>query len=816
MFDYKDAQFYTDYFSSLEGFSVLEEFKVSENKDEKNLYVGSIEVLHTIHPLILRVEIPFMFPHAKLVFRTKSLSGYPHLIHTGKVNYGDWFCLNTPFAETPEEQLKLEITRLKEWISHQMREDLPPVIKDSSVKTALAFANAYEWENLDEVKEFSSKAMLTFVGDFHKNLDYFHKNLGYIHCIKTPDNRFYAVENEAICNYKLPYIIVDQTPESSETLSDFVRLMEQYEWDDKICKHLLPELNISNGWQKSSSQPIGSKKDFTEPDALKQLEQLISELQQESSYLPQAEGIRIGKNQSSREVKKMKVLPSQKQVLLDEISSIKESVIKNHGYNSYQGFNIPDETHMTDEELEEQAYLEYMATDIIPYEWHHFAFGIKHNDGIAWYILFTNIASGNFESVSFDLALKGFTIRKISSYPLNRLGTQVITKEMYFGRGAFSQLLNSKKIAIVGLGAIGSMVASSLAHCGASKIGLWDFDIVEPGNICRSSYTLGNIGESKVRALASVIKSINPFIKDLSIHGYWCSDGANYNEFIGASFYANVNYKSQEEAIKELDGYDLILDCTGSNEMLHFLSYAASNREIISMCITNHANNLLCISSKDGNPFEQRKIYLSRIEQDTKNFYVEGEGCYSPTFLANNCDIASLVNLALRDLNLNMDKGQLMHSTIYSYSDRGIVSDRISTYQLDGYDILLNVSTETLYDAEEMNDSPDGAIGYIFGSYSKDGKQVMITHIVDAWNAKELLTDAFKTSKGIIDYIGDYRYSGEEPETYSASSFELMASKAEDDSINTNNPLLAVRNPDGSLSFFLYINNELVKFSQKL
>lgn len=82
--------------------------------------------------------------------------------------------------------------------------------------------------------------------------------------------------------------------------------MEQYEWDDKICKHLLPELNISNGWQKSSSQPIGSKKDFTEPDALKQLEQLISELQQESSYLPQAEGIRIGKNQSSREVKKNK------------------------------------------------------------------------------------------------------------------------------------------------------------------------------------------------------------------------------------------------------------------------------------------------------------------------------------------------------------------------------------------------------------------------------------------------------------------------------------------------------------------------------
>lgn len=247
--------------------------------------------------------------------------------------------------------------------------------------------------------------------------------------------------------------------------------------------------------------------------------------------------------------------------------------------------------------------------------------------------------------------------------------------------------------------------------------------------------------------------------------------------------------------------------------MLHFLSYAASNIDIISMCITNHANDLLCITNKDGNPFEQRKAYLSRIEQDTKNFYIEGEGCYSPTFLANNCDIASLVNLALRDLNLSMDKGTLMHSTIYSYSERGIIADRISTYKLEGYGITLNVSKETLYDAEEMNDSPDGAIGYIFGSYSKDGKQIMITHIVDALNAEELLSDAFETSKGLIDYIGDYRYSGEQPETYSASSFELIASKAEDCSINTNNPLLAVRNPDGSITFFLYINNELVKFS---
>ena len=99
-FIYKSAEFYTQYFDNLPDFKVLEHFHLS--KDEKNTFIGKVEVLNTIHPLELRVEIPISFPHHKLIFRTKSLSGYPHLIHTGRTQYGDWFCLNTPFAETAE------------------------------------------------------------------------------------------------------------------------------------------------------------------------------------------------------------------------------------------------------------------------------------------------------------------------------------------------------------------------------------------------------------------------------------------------------------------------------------------------------------------------------------------------------------------------------------------------------------------------------------------------------------------------------------------------------------------------------------------
>lgn len=814
MVEYKDALFYTEFFKSHKDFQVIEEFKVSEDKDEKNLYIGSVEVLGTIHPLILRVEIPFTFPHNKLVFRTKSLSGYPHLIHTGKIKYGDWFCLNTPFAETAEGQLNQEVARLKEWILHQMREDLPSIIKDENVKQALAFANAYEWENLDEVKEFSSQAMLTFVGNFHNDIEFFKDSLGHLSCIKSPDNRFYAVKDPTLSNYKLPYIIVDEAPKSVETLSDFVLLKEQYGWDDKICEHLLPNFNITNSWEKEEGTESGEN--CEEKDALKQIELLEQELSKEDLYLPAApiksQGTTaelFGENKRST-----KILPSQKSVLLKEIKSIKEFVLKEHKYNPWGDFHVLDYDDMTDEERAERDYWEYVGSKIYPYEWHHFAFGIKCDNGIIWYILFTNHSLGIYEKLSVDLSLRTINIQKLISYPLYRLSVQIISEDMYFGRGSFSNNIKSKRIALVGLGAIGSMVASSLAHTGVSQIGLWDFDIVEPGNICRSAYSLKDIGESKVNAIVSIIRSINPFIEnnELCPNGNWFTHNANSKEFIGTSFYANVNYNSQEEAIKELEGYDLIIDCTGSNEMLHFLSYAAKDKDIISMCITNHANDLLCITNKDGNPFELRKAYLSRIEQDTKNFYIEGSGCYSPTFLANNCDIASLVNLALRDINKNMEDGKLMHSSIYSYSDRGIVSDRLSAYKLEGYDIRLTVSSETLYDAEEMEDSPEGNIGYCLGSYSRDGKQIMITHIVDSLNAKDLLTEAFATSKGLIDYIGDYRYSGETSESFNATSYEIIESKAFDDSINTNNPLLAVRNPDGSITFFLYINNELVKF----
>ncbi|MCM1141056.1 MAG: ThiF family adenylyltransferase [Muribaculum sp.] len=815
MFDYKSPDFYTDYFNNSPDFCVVTPFEKSKEKGEDNLIVGYVEVINTIHPLLLRVEIPTTFPHNKLTFKTKSLYGYPHLIHSGKVENGDWFCLNTPFAETATEQLNQEVHRLKEWISHQMREDLPAKIEDTNVIKALRVANAYEWENPDEVKEFSSKAILTFVGEGFSNSANFQTKKGHFDGIRTPDNRIYAFLNKrGISDYKLPYIIVTEWPKDTSVFEDFIKMKSFFKWDEETCHHLLSGSNYHSG--KSVYSSIGTKYEveYSVEEALQIIESIKKELNNQDSYLDKSQfEKRFDKNKTDS---KRKVKPSHKPLILSELAEIKKQVISDNGISYVQDrWNRPVKDVFDDEYEEEDALIEQWV-EHDQYIYDYFLVGFEIEGTINWLLFFTNPASVRYDQTTYDVGIKEISVSVVTSFSIDFARPQYVDETMFFGRGALCQNLIDKRIALVGLGAIGSMVAESLAHSGIRKIGLWDSDIVEPGNICRSSYRLDDLGNSKVGAIKSKIMAINPFIEisEIKGHGHW-GWNPNWSGYSNGSFYDNVNYKSQEESIKELDGYDIIIDCTGSNEMLHFLSYAITDKEIIGLCITNHANDLICTTNFNGNPFELRKAYLSRIAQDTKNFYVEGSGCYSPTFLAKYFDIASLVNYFVRDLDKCTFDERYVPSCIYSYRGNGILKDEIVSYTLDNYGIILNISRETLLDAEDMFDAEDVAIGYILGCYSANGKEIMITQIVPYNEAELILKSAYANSKGIIDYIGDFVYSAPESDKCPKESFENILAKAVDPEINTNNPLLALKQHDGTISFMLLLNGELEPFTQR-
>ena len=751
-----------------------------------------IKAKECIHPLTIRVEIPTTFPHNNLTFRTRSLSGYPHLIHTGKIQYGDWFCLNTPFGETAENQLDLELYRLREWIKRQIRPELPANIKDPKFANALLRANAYEWENVDEMNEFRKDAILTFIGNQEIAKE---KCTGYFHCIQS-HNRLYVVRNKEVANYKLPYIIVDGFPSESQVLQDVIALGKYYGWDNDAMQHVLPEINLKYEWQPSGEIKYHlGKESFDEKDALQMLSNVLASLEEDNCKF---------KVDFYNRVILRQLDDKEKSILKKEINENYIKDIKtNHGFRkkSFSKFSL--------EELLDEAEAEW---EIAQYSLHSFALGIRQSEKTIWYLCQTGRVYIKYEDEYIDIGICWQKLHRPYAWGLNLSPSQTIEQKQFFGRGMFSDSLRNRKIAIFGLGAIGSMLAESLARSGVTAVGLWDNDLVEPGNICRSTFRIQDIDENKCRTIKEHLAEINPFvsIEEIKVSGnyYTVYDHLTY---MGGDFYSNIEYDSQETVLSKIADYDLIIDCTSSNELLHFISYAISDKDIVSLCITNHAKDLLMFSNCDGNPFELRKAYLSKIEQDTKNFYLENTGCYSPTFLATNSSIATLVNMAVSRLNEGIASNNL-HSVILSYDKRGIVADQLTHYKLKGHDITLTIGSETMMDGEDIPEAENGILGFVLGSYSADGRQIMITHIISAEYAKEQLEYAFQTSKGIIDYIGDFVYSGAESGTFSEDALYTIENKALNPNVNTNNPILAVRNPEGTLSFFLFLNQELIPF----
>lgn len=75
------------------------------------------------------------------------------------------------------------------------------------------------------------------------------------------------------------------------------------------------------------------------------------------------------------------------------------------------------------------------------------------------------------------------------------------------------QAVKKGRVAIAGVGGLGSNVAISLARVGVGYIKLIDFDVVEPSNLNRQQYFIRQIGMNKVDALKENIHDINPFIE---------------------------------------------------------------------------------------------------------------------------------------------------------------------------------------------------------------------------------------------------------------------------------------------------------------
>lgn len=220
---------------------------------------------------------------------------------------------------------------------------------------------------------------------------------------------------------------------------------------------------------------------------------------------------------------------------------------------------------------------------------------------------------------------------------INWSQTKDCSYELFFGRGRFCPQITNKKILIIGIGAIGSMVAKTLTRGGAKYISLADYDIKEPENICRSEYNFISGVTSKVQELNNELFAISPFI-----------DVKMFPEFTDIIKNFIFQPGAKDEIRKAVEKYELIFDCTADNDVAFILEDLSLTSDVINMSITNYAKELICVTQP--NLYSKLLHISSLLDDDTKDNY-NPTGCWNPTFKASYNDIASMVQVGLRNIN---------------------------------------------------------------------------------------------------------------------------------------------------------------------
>jgi len=210
----------------------------------------------------------------------------------------------------------------------------------------------------------------------------------------------------------------------------------------------------------------------------------------------------------------------------------------------------------------------------------------------------------------------------------------------FFGRGKLAQSITGKQILILGVGAIGSILAKTLTRSGCKKIDLADYDVKEPENICRSEYMFQFGLSDKVIELQDILQATSPFVEVDIIK-------KEYFESLIKTFRNDSEVK--EYIIENINEYDLVFDCTTDDDLMHILNSLDLTPNIINLSITNHAQELVCAFKPNIYNFVSFQ-YNEILENDLNDLH-EPTGCWSPTFKASYNDIDMLVQFALNHIN---------------------------------------------------------------------------------------------------------------------------------------------------------------------
>ncbi|GGZ56497.1 ThiF family adenylyltransferase [Mesonia mobilis] len=249
---------------------------------------------------------------------------------------------------------------------------------------------------------------------------------------------------------------------------------------------------------------------------------------------------------------------------------------------------------------------------------------------------------------------------------INWCFTKDCSYKYFFGRGKLSNLITEKKILIIGVGAIGSIVATTLTRGGAKNIDFIDYDIKEPENICRSEYSFRQGINTKTVELADNLTSISPFLNINNLQN-------KYFEDITKRFINDEEYKLG--LTNNLNAYDIIFDCSTDDDLMYILDNLKIKGSLINLSISNFAKELICGIYPNTYRFVRNQFdNILTVDDDL----YEPIGYWSPTFKASYNDVNLLVQYALKHINQKIEENKLRNFVIEEDRYKNIL--RINEY----------------------------------------------------------------------------------------------------------------------------------------
>ncbi|UJS16660.1 MAG: ThiF family adenylyltransferase [Candidatus Jettenia sp.] len=195
-------------------------------------------------------------------------------------------------------------------------------------------------------------------------------------------------------------------------------------------------------------------------------------------------------------------------------------------------------------------------------------------------------------------------------------------------RGRMVQTLREMRILIIGVGALGSAIAEFLVRGGTKNIMIMDNDELMAGNLVRHILTFRDLDVNKAKALREHLVVVNPSVNIV----------ADDRQF--------PNTKKEVEEL--LEGINLVIDCTASDEVLESLSLGwwPIPKIFVSLSLGFKGRRLF-IFINDEHSFsamEFKKRLHPWIHKEATVMYEQGEtlegpGCWSPLFPARYDDI---------------------------------------------------------------------------------------------------------------------------------------------------------------------------------